>query len=363
MLSALSWPMRAAKAFEPLHPFSGERLAGDAIATTPKAAVFSDGTATLYRYRPRSSGLAHRTPVLLVPSLINRWYVLDLRAGASVAEHLVEAGHDVFVLDWGIPEDEDRYLTWDDVNARLARMVRRTCRASGAEQVALLGYCIGGTLAAIYTALNPDRVAALVNLAGPIDFSHAGMLRDLVDPSFFDAESMGSAGNVSAEQMQSGFVALRPTGQIGKWVTLADRAHDPLRRKAFHVLEAWASDNIPFPGEAYVTFITELYQRNALVSRTHYVAGRLVDLSKIECPILSVGASNDAICPFAAAEALNECSGSSDTDTLVVPGGHVGAVVGSKAAKVLYPKMSEWLAAKIDGASPAPKPRRMKKAS
>ena len=58
--------------------------------------------------------------MLLVPSLINRWYVLDLRPGARLAGALVDAGHDVFCLDWGVPEDEDRYLEWDDVVARLS---------------------------------------------------------------------------------------------------------------------------------------------------------------------------------------------------------------------------------------------------
>jgi pimeloyl-ACP methyl ester carboxylesterase len=142
------------------------------ICPTPKDTVLRDGTAQLYRFRGDATG----PTVLLVPSLINRWYVLDLRRGASVAEALVAAGFDTWCLDWGEPNDEDRYLEWDDVLARLARMVRHVRRATGTKKLGVLGYCIGGTLTSIHTALEPDSVQALVNLAGPIDFEHAGFL-------------------------------------------------------------------------------------------------------------------------------------------------------------------------------------------
>ena len=131
------------------------------ITPTPKDTVLTDGTAKLYRFRRANGAAAAKgLPLLLVPSLINRWYVLDLRSGASVASALVDAGLDVFCLDWGVPNDEDRYLSWDDVVARLSRMVRRVKRETGANQIGLLGYCIGGTLTAIHTALEPDSIAA-----------------------------------------------------------------------------------------------------------------------------------------------------------------------------------------------------------
>jgi polyhydroxyalkanoate synthase len=135
------------------------------LAPSPRDVVHEDGTAKLYRFPARSGA---GPTVLLVPSLINRWYVLDLRKGASLCEALVAEGLDVFVLDWGEPHDEDRFLSWDDVLSRLARMVRRTNALAGsASKLGLLGYCIGGTLSAIHAALRPEGVRALVNLAGP----------------------------------------------------------------------------------------------------------------------------------------------------------------------------------------------------
>ncbi len=322
------------------------------LMPTPKDTVHRDGTAALYRFRrpegaEGSVGAPARLPLLLVPSLINRWYVLDLRKGASMADALVREGLDTFCLDWGIPEDEDRYITWDDVLARLARAVRKVKRITGAPRVGMLGYCIGGTLAGIHTALHPEEIAGLVNLAGPFDFSKAGFLGEMVDPRFFDAEAIASAGNMSASQMQSGFIALRPTSQIAKLVSMVDKAMDPVAMESFKALDTWASDNIPFPGAAYGTYIKELYQQNLLVAGKHHVGGQRVDLGKITCPVLTVVTDKDAICPPAAATGLNDHCGSTDKELLTVSGGHVGAVVGGKATKVLYPALAAWFKRKL----------------
>lgn len=311
------------------------------LAPTPRDSLFSEGTATLYRFRATEAS-SGRPPVLLVPSLINRWYVLDLRPGASLARALVDAGFDVYCLDWGVPEPEDRYLDWDAVVGRVGRMVRRVRRESGAPRVGLLGYCIGGTLAAIYTALEPDSIAGLVNLAGPIDFAEGGLLAHMVNPRWFDPQAIADAGNVSAQQMQSGFVALRPTAQLGKWLSFFDRLGDPERLEAYQALEEWASANIPFPGAAYAKYIRDLYQENALARGEHHVAGRRVRLGDIRCPVLTVVTDRDVICPPPAAQALNDLAGSRDKSLLVIPGGHVGAVVGGSAPKQLYPRLAEW---------------------
>ena len=318
------------------------------VAPTPRDVLWRDGCAALYRFRrPEGVRPAAAMPVLVVPSMINKWYVVDLRAGASLVEALAAGGLDVYCLDWGTAQDEDRYLAWDDVIARLGRAVRFVERAAGAPQVGLLGYCMGATLAGIYTALEQKHVAALLNLAGPFDFAHGGFLRTMVDPKWFDVHAISEAGNVAPMQMQSGFVALRPTSQLAKWVSYLDRGHEAKARDAFDALEQWAGDNIPFPAAAYATYIEELYQKNLLVRGEHHVGGRRVDLASIRCPVLTVAAERDTICPLPAARALNEACGSADKELVVVPGGHVGAVVGSKAPKVLYPAMREWLTSRL----------------
>lgn len=317
------------------------------LAPTPRDTLLEDGAARLYRFRRSPDAgrkdTATTAPLLLVPSLINRWYVLDLREGVSLAASLVERGLDVWCLDWGAPGPEDRYFSWEDVVARLSRAVRRVRRHTKAKKVGLLGYCIGGTLAGIHAALEPETVAAFVNLAGPFDFTEGGFLAHMTNPRWFDVDAIADAGNVTSHQMQSGFQMLRPTLSISKWVGLMDRWTDPGFRVAFEALEAWANDNVDFPAAAYRTYIRELYQENRLVKGTHRVAGREVDLARITCPVLTVATDKDTICPPKAASALNEHCGAKDKELLVVPGGHVGAVVGSKAPKNLYPAIGEWL--------------------
>jgi polyhydroxyalkanoate synthase len=317
------------------------------LRPTPADVVLRDGTASLLRFCSATirTGATAPTglPVVLVPSLINQWYVLDLRPGASLAGALVDAGFDVWCLDWGAPEPEDRYRSWTDVLDRLSRMLRRVRRETGAARTGLLGYCMGGTLCAIHTALYPSEIAALVDLAGPIDFARGGALRRMVDRAWFDADAVADAGNVDPLQMQAGFVALRPTVDAAKWMSMPELAGDPAGREAFLALDAWASDNIAFPGEAYRTYIAELYQDNRLVAGTHRIRGRVADLRAITCPTLAIVADRDAICPPAAAIALTEHVGTTDTAVLRVPGGHVGAVVGSRAAREMYPQLAAWL--------------------
>ena len=149
------------------------------LAQTPRDELALEGGARLYHFR---SAAARGMPLVLVPSMINRWYVLDLRPGASLVEALVGAGFDVWCLDWGVPEAEDRFLDWEAVNARLGRAVRRVRRETGAAKLGVLGYCMGGTLTSIYVAQHADEIAALVTLAAPIDFQRGGQLRCMVEP-------------------------------------------------------------------------------------------------------------------------------------------------------------------------------------
>jgi len=313
---------------------------GAAPMPSPRDTIFADGTARLLRFR--TAGPATKGAVLLVPSLINRWYVLDLRKGASVCEALTREGFDVFCLDWGEPNDEDRYLSWDDAVERLGRMLRRTLRESGASSVGLLGYCIGGTLSTIHLALHPEGIGAFVNLAGPIDFAHAGFLGHMTNPRWFDPEAIAGAGNMSAQQMQAGFMALRPTANLAKIVGYADKLADPQKLAAMATLDTWASDNIAFPAEAYVRYIRELYQENRLIQGTHAIRGRRVDLTSVKAPLLTVVTDRDTICPPKAALALSEIAASEHKEVLTIQGGHVGAVVGEKAKTTLYPTLARF---------------------
>jgi polyhydroxyalkanoate synthase len=315
-----------------------------AVGQTPSDVVHTENKWRILRYR--SDRRRFRTPVLLVPSLINRHYVLDLLPGKSFAEWLVERGHDVFVIDWGTPTDEDRFVTFDDVCDRaIARALRVATRLAHSKQAHLLGYCLGGTLTAIHAAVYPERVRSLTLLAGPIRFQDDGLLSRWTRSPSFDVSAMVDAlGNVPWQLMQSAFHLLRPTLNLSKAVHLIDRAWDDEFLDGFLALETWGNDNVSFPGECYRRYVEELYRKDALVNGTFTLSGKPARLSDIRCPTLVVSFLHDNIVPSESARVLLDHVGAKDTRHVELSGGHVGAVVSKKAKDKLWPELSGFWA-------------------
>lgn len=314
------------------------------VGATPADVVHRENKWRLLRYRPRQSGLAFRTPLLLVPSLINRHYVLDLMPGKSLAEYLVAQGHDLFVIDWGTPEAEDRFLTFDELcDDYLGRAVRIAGRAGPSGKAHLLGYCLGGTLALIHATARPEHVASLALLAAPVRFHDDGLLSRWTRSPAFDIDSLVAAtGNVPWQLMQAAFQLLRPTLPLSKTVSLLDKAWDDRFLEGFLALERWGSDNVSFPGEAYRRYVQELYRGDALASGTFTLSGRPVRLGALECPTLAVTFEHDGIVPWQGAAAVLDLIGSEDKQRIHLPGGHVGAVVSRAASKELWPALSAF---------------------
>ncbi len=312
------------------------------VGQTPHSVVWTENKWRLLKFSPVVKKYA--TPVLLVPSLINRWYILDLGPQRSVIEWLVAQGHEVFCIDWGTPGSEDRYLTWDDIGGRyLGRAVRIAASQTGKTH--LLGYCLGGTLATAYTAAFPKEVASLTALAAPIDFEHGGIMTTWTRTQTFELGSMIDAfGNVPHQLMSAAFSMLRPTLKAAKGVAVLDRAWDDEFLDGFLLTERWGTDNVSFPGACYERYIDELYRKNRLVTGEFSVLGLPARLEAITCPVLAIAFSDDHIVPVGSARPLIDRVGSKDKQILVDRGGHVGAVVSRKAAERLWPALSTFWA-------------------
>ena len=325
-----------------------------AVGTTPADVVHSENKWRLLRYRPGAAGVAFATPVLLVPSLINRHYVLDLQPGRSFAESLVARGHEVYVLDWGTPGDEDRYLTLDEIaDGYLGRAVRVASRGAPRGKVHLLGYCLGGTLAVLHAAARPARVASLTALAAPVRFRDEGLLSAWTRSAGFDPGVVVDAlGNVPWPLMQSAFHMLRPTLNLSKAVHMLDRAWDDEFLDGFLALETWGNDNVSFPGAAFRRYIEELYRADALMAGTFTLSGRPCRVESIACPTLAVTFEHDNIVPWRGAAELIDRVAATDRERIHLAGGHVGAVVSRKASETLWPRLSAWWAAR-DADSPS----------
>ena len=316
------------------------------VGTTPSDVVHRENKLSLLRYRPRPEGVRYAKPVLLVPSLINRHYVLDLLPGKSFAEYLVKQGHDVYCIDWGTPTDEDRYVTFDDVTDRyLGRVVRRVAAMSQCDDVHLLGYCLGGTLAAIHAAARPEHVASLTLLAAPVKFHDDGLLSTWVRSPTFDLAAMVAAfGNVPWQLMQGAFQLLRPTLPLAKAVTMLDRAWNDEFLDGFLALETWGNDNVSFPGACYERYVTDLYRADELARGELRLSGRPARLDAVRCPVLAVTFEHDEIVPWASAAAVLDLVGTADKHHMHLPGGHVGAVVSKSAARGLWPALAKFWA-------------------
>lgn len=334
------------------------------VGMTPADVVHQENKWKLLHYRPLAAlpGEApkpakYKRPVLLVPSLINRHYVLDLMPGKSFVEWMVKRGHDVYIIDWGTPGKEDRYLSFDEIcDGYIGRAVRKVSQRSRDEDVHLLGYCLGGTLTTIYTAARPEKVASLVDIAAPIDFSDDGLLAQWTrSPKFNLPALLDAFGNVPWPLMQATFQMLRPTLTLSKNVYMLDRAWDDEFLDGFFALETWGNDNVSFPGAAFKKYIDELYRKNKLVRGEFAMSGELVDLARIACPLLNISFEHDNIVPAQSAAALMDKVSSTDKELLTLPGGHVGAVVSKGAAKGLWPRISDFWAQRDDAPTKSPR--------
>lgn len=317
------------------------------VGTTPADVVHRENKWRLLRYRP-TTPRKFETPIVLVPSLINRHYVMDLLPGKSMAQDLVAMGHEVYCIDWGTPGDEDRFVTFDDVcDKYLGRAIRHAAKNSPRGKAHVLGYCLGGTLATIHAAARPEHVASLLLLAAPVAFENDGPLAIWTrSPNFSVGAVVEGFGNVPWQLMQGAFHMLRPTLTLAKAVGVIDRAANDEFLDGFLAIETWGNDNVSFPGECYKQYIEELYRGDALMKGTFALSGIPARLENINCPVKCVVFEHDNIVPWQSAAVLLEKVQSKDKVLLKLPGGHVGAVVSKAAQKNLWPKMSAFWAAR-----------------
>ena len=317
------------------------------VGATPREVVLQAGTHELLRY-PRKTPATQSEPILLCYALVNRPYILDLEPDKSVVRQYLDRGFDVYMIDWGVPSHADRRLRLEDyVCGFLAKAVDFIRRAHDRPSVHLLGYCMGGTLAALYAALEPDAVKTLTLLAAPIDFAERESLLTLwTDGAYFDVDALvDTYGNCPAWFLQSCFLWMSPVRNfIDKTLAFYEQMDDPRSVSSFFALEHWLSDNIPVAGETFREFVKKLYQRNQLVKGELALGGRRVDLARITCPLLLLTAKNDHLVAPSSTEGIRPRVGSRDVTSMSASAGHVGLVVGGKAHAKVWPAATHWAA-------------------
>lgn len=316
------------------------------VGATPSTPVYREDNLRLLRYETDVEQ-RFETPTLVVFALVNRPYILDLREGKSVVSHFVRHGFDTYNLDWGVPTAGDRFLAIEDYVLRyLDNAVDAIRERTGSETVNILGYCMGGSLSAMYAAMRPEKVRNLIMLAAPVDWSSRDSLLSVwTDEKYFDVDKMIEVyGNAPAHWLQSSFLMLKPVQNlIEKYVGFYENMEDEKFLEDFFAMETWLNDNIPVAGETFRQFVKYLFQQNRLTKGTLELGGKRVDLKNITCAVLNLIATNDHLVTPSQSHPFNDAVGSKDRRTIVFPAGHIGLAVGSRAHRELWPKVCEWL--------------------
>jgi polyhydroxyalkanoate synthase len=319
------------------------------VGATPREIVWTHRGVTLYRYR--SSNRSHAVPILLVFALINRPEIFDLRPGASLVEYLLEEGFDLFLVDWGVPDEQDADTGLDEyVCDELHWAIRETLRASGAEELTLMGWCIGATLCAMYCGLDRGSeqtpVRNLVLLTMPVDGRGSTYARWVGDPEF-DVEMVAEHWRVlPGRAVDFANKMLKPvTNFYTTYRRLAQGVFEGTARKeAYQPMAKWVADNPPFPGRAWSQWIRWMYQDEALVAGRIRLRGRRVDLRRVDQNLLVITAGADHIAPRAGTMPIFDLVTSDDVTHIDRPGGHIGLIAGSAARNQIWPEMAGWLA-------------------
>ncbi|NMO00048.1 alpha/beta fold hydrolase [Gordonia sp. TBRC 11910] len=316
-------------------------LSNPRVGLSPRDLILRDGRTRLYRYR--SDQRAYRPAILLVYSLVTKPYILDLRPGNSFIEKLIQSGFDVYLLDWGTPDERDSHLGLEyHVDHALPEAVDAVRRTSGDDQVNLVGYCFGGDLALMYAARERRAVLrSLTVVACPVDLTELGVLTTVFNSTDDLADVLDDDGNVPADVIFAAFRAIAPTSEVTGYVNLVQQLWSDDYVEAHQAMMGWASGHVAFPGAA-ARQMRRILDENALVDGTLVIGGTPVDFSQITVPFLAVLGASDHIVPASAAAPVMDLVGSTDKELHTLPGGHAGLFVGRTAAQQTLPTLIEF---------------------
>jgi polyhydroxyalkanoate synthase len=311
---------------------------------TPKEAVYKEDKMVLYRYKGEKAA-TNKTPLLIVYALVNRPYMTDLQENRSTIRGLLDAGQDVYLVDWGYPDEADRFLTIDDyLNGYLDRCVDVIAKRHRVKKINILGICQGGAFSLCYSSMHPEKVRNLVTMVTPVDFQTPdNMLSHWVQNIDIDL-LVDTQGNIPGEMLNWTFLNLKPYQLMAqKYLGVVDLMDNPKALKNFMRMEKWIFDSPDQAGETFRQFAKDFFQENKLMKGEVEIGDYTVDLVNVTMPVLNVFAEQDHLVPPDASRAMKKYIGSRDYTELSFPGGHIGIYVSGKAQKLIPPSIGDWL--------------------
>ena len=315
---------------------------GRNLAITPGAVVFENELIQLIQYTPQTPDV-EKTPLLIVPPCINKYYLLDLGTGNSLVEYAVAQGHQVFLISWRSAVPETDRLTWDDyLEMGPLRAIDVVRKITGAERIHSLGFCVGGTIlscaAAVLAAKQQDKLATLTLLTTMLDFSDTGEIGLLIDAQSVALReaTIGNGGILPGKELAFTFGTLRANDLI--WRYVVDSYLKGATPDAFDLLY-WDSDSVSLPGPMYCWYTRNTYLENNIKDPGKTTqCGVPVDLSKITVPVYLLASREDHIVPWKSAFRSKNLIGG-EARFVLAASGHVAGVINPPARN----KRSHWL--------------------
>ena len=332
----------------PLEPLAFE--VGKDVAVTPGKVVFRNRLIELIRYTATTAKV-HPEPLLIVPSCIMKYYILDLSPGNSMVRYLVGQGFTVFILSWRNPDAGDRDLGMQDyLQLGLLDAMAAVKANTAAQRIHALGYCLGGTFLAIVAAMlgrqqrnapagdaprrrhedaiHPDRLpglASVILLAAQTDFSEPGELGVFIDDDQLKTlrESMARTGYLSGRAMARTFQFLNSRDLVWSRNT---RRYLLGQDEVGNDMMSWNADVTRLPERMHSEYLSSLFLNNALAAGQYRVAGEAVALMDISAPLMVVGTARDHVSPWRSVYKIHLLTDTHTTFVLVA-GGHNAGIV------------------------------------
>jgi len=319
---------------------------------TPSDVIWEGGKAHVRHYR-RDTPARFTQPVVAYLGLVGRSYIFDLYKGGSIVEMLMEYGFDVYVLDWGVPDESDVGKTLEAyLGDELPFALDAICAESGATATNVFAYCMGAVLTVHALAAQPDLpIHSLVTLAAPFDWGDLGAFVDAVRDGKIGLDYLvDETGNIPGSVIRESFKVRKPTADIVNYANLWQNLWNDRYVEGYQAIGRFLSDHVPLTRGAAEQMLQQWMRDNAFVTDQLRFNGRLVSLAHVHTPVLAVIAERDDIAPVAAASAIADVLPNAPVDLLKIDSGHVSLFAGREAVKVVMPSIFEWIAARSEEA-------------